>query len=205
MVTRDEALRRLALFNLKADRLERSKFRAWWLDEKRQRGYSMRLVEDTWHLEWAWPEDEEVVDAYLLTLRMFVQEKDIISVHRVPELYRAAGVEEQLRDKLTFARKRWLHFLKEKSTLFSHLASAELHYTNEQVLDLQLFGDRAHLNLDLRERYDSWYSNAGSRAILETRFAEILDYLHVGIVVLRDLHLEILAQNSADAPSSIGA
>lgn len=198
MVTRVEALGRLALFNLKADRLERSKFRAWWLDDQRKGGFSMRRVGDSWQVEWAWPEDEEVVDAYVLTLRMFVQEDDVISVHRLPELYRAIGVNQDVLAKITFARKRWLKYLKAKSTLFSRTPSGELTYTNEQALDVLLYGDRAHLDPELRERYESWCSNAGSRAILETRLGEILDYVHVGITVLRDLHVEILSLGDSD-------
>jgi hypothetical protein len=100
-MTRDEAIQRLALFNLKAARLERSKFRAWMIDPNRERGHSAQLNEDTWHVRWAWPEDEDVVDAYLLTLRMFVQETDVISVHKLPELYRAVDVEQELLEKIT--------------------------------------------------------------------------------------------------------
>jgi hypothetical protein len=198
LITRAEAIRRLRLFNLKAARLERSKFRAWYLDQDRERGHSRRLVGDVWHIQWAWPEDEEVVDAYLLTLRMFVQEDDVISVHRLPELYYALGIPPELLDKLTFARKRWLRFLRTYSTL----VSGKRRYTNEQVLDLVLYGDRAHLDLELRDRYESWYSNAGSRAILETRLAEILDFVHVGISVLRDFHQEVLAIVDSTTPSS---
>ncbi|MGH9892711.1 MAG: hypothetical protein ACREA0_12120 [bacterium] len=153
-------------------------------------------------MEWAWPDDEEVVDAYLVTLRMFVQENDIVSVHRLSELYRAISVEQELLARLTLARRRWLQYLRQTSHLISELPTGELRYTHAEVLDLVLYGDRAHLDLDLRERYESWYSSAGSRAILETRLCKVLDYFHVGIMVLRDLHLEIQPGSSLAASLS---
>ena len=129
----------MQLFNLKADSLESSKFRAWWLHEDRKRGYSSRLAGGAWHYQWEWPEDEEIVNAYLMPLRMFLQKQDIISVHRLPELYGVLDVAQELSKKLTFARERWLQFLETNSTL----VSGERRYTNEQALHLVLYGDRA--------------------------------------------------------------
>jgi hypothetical protein len=143
---------------------------------------------DTVEVSWGWPEDEDAVDAYLLTLRMFVQENDIIAVKRLPELYRALIVPKALIDKLSFARKKWLRFFRENSTLYTE---GRGNYTNWEVLQLVLHGDRAHLDLDLRPTYESWYGNAGTRAMFETKLTEILDFLHVGIQVLRTLHAEI--------------
>ena len=116
---------------------------------------------------------------------MFVQDKDIISVARLSELYRALEVSKELLDKLSYARKKWLRFLRQNSTLYTEGRGT---YTNWEVLQLVLHGDRAHLDPKLRRTYESWYANAGTRAMLETRLTEILDFLHVGILVLRELH-----------------
>jgi hypothetical protein len=120
---------------------------------------------------------------------MFYQEADTISVFKLPGLYRAQGFTGEPLEKLTYARKVWVKYLKQDSTLVSR----DKTYTNEEVVNLILFGDRAHIDLDRRARYDSWYSNVGSRAILETRFADIVEFLSTGIFVLRDLHSEALA------------
>jgi hypothetical protein len=101
-----------------------------------------------------------------------------------------------LRDKLTFARKQWLGFLGRNSYLVTELPTGLLSYTNEQALEVYLYGDRVHLNPALRARYESWSSNAGCRAIIETQLCTILDCLHVGISVLRDFHVDVLAQSN---------
>jgi len=53
----------------------------------------------------------------------------------------------------------WVKYLKQNSTLVSR----DKTYTNEEVVDLILFEDRAHIDLDRRAKHDSWYSNVGSR------------------------------------------
>jgi hypothetical protein len=113
-------------------------------------------------------------------------------------------VEGELLEKLAYARKQWLRYLKKDSHLFSELDNGRLHYSNGDVLNLLLYGGRAHLDDAFRrERYESWQSNAGGRAILETRLLDILDYLHVGITVLRDLHLKVVQQYAGESTATV--
>jgi len=80
----DSAIETLHVFNDKTARLERTAFRSW-LDSA-DLGWSFWKVGDYWHVEWD-RLDEDSADAFLLTLRFFVQDTDGISMRRIAEIY----------------------------------------------------------------------------------------------------------------------
>lgn len=177
----------LRAFNSKVARLERTSFKAWL--ESAALGWSFRKAGSDWYVEWD-QLDEESTDAFLLTLRFFVQDRDGISLGKIAELYESLPVEENLRKSVRDMRERLKEYLESNSGLISgdHI------YSRYEVFGMFLWGDRAHLNPAYRTRIEPWLNNVALRALLETEFARIVRELLRCILWQRATNEDALAQ-----------
>jgi hypothetical protein len=94
-------------------------------------------------------------------------------------------------------QKKWANayiaykrFLKAKSTL----VSGPVQHSRRAVLDMILYGYRAHVKLELRRKIEPWLANEGLRALLETRSAEILEAIIKHLIRCRAFNEEALAE-----------
>jgi hypothetical protein len=62
------------------------------------------------------------------------------------------------------------------------------------VLDMILYGHRAHVKLEQRRKIEPWLANDGLRGMLKTRSAEILEAIIKHLISLRAFNEETLTE-----------
>ncbi len=89
----------------------------------------------------------ESTDAFVLTLRMFIQDNERISIHNMSELYERLPVPEQTKEKFRKLRKHLNDTLDEPSMIQMN----EKHFTKRELFETMLYGDLAHINPEKRK------------------------------------------------------
>jgi hypothetical protein len=130
------------------------------------------------------------MDSFFLTFRMFYQDQDEISLSRLTQRYRTLPINTERQKKWVNAYIAYKRFLKAKSTL----VSGPVQHSRRAVLDMILYGHRAHVKLELRRKIEPWLANDGCRAILETKSAEILEAIIKHLIGCRAFNEETLAE-----------
>lgn len=182
----------LRQFNEKAGRLERSSFGE--LLEQQDLGWSFKKVGEDWHVEWRVP-DEEATDAFLLTLRMFYQSVDAISVKKLAELYPTLPVSDDLQKRVRHGLAQWRGYLDTNSCLIS----GKEQLPRRKVFEMVLWGDRAHMDAEKKVEFDRWVADPGLRAFMETEFAEVVEVIFKWVLWFRDANEEALRQLGTQA------
>ncbi len=184
-------LETLRAFNSKVDRLEQTKF--WHRYENLTPNVIIKMEDVTFektgtgsmaligHID-AWLEefDQDEIDAFVLTFRMFTQDNDRISLRRLSEIYacswmRSGNAQECFEDA--------------RHTLNNHLDSAAtLMLGNDQIsvrqiADIVIYGGLAHSNEQKSRIFEGW-KNSGIMGFIWAEFfayarhaAETLKYL----------------------------
>ncbi len=137
----DNQLSDLILFNKKTELLKNSSFYD-----------SMIKKESSFMFSWnqgGAPESilisssQESVDALLLTLRMFLQNNDRISVRNIyKKIYTECDYLSDLSEKYSLLRIRFNDYLYDNNGLNFF----DKHHTNMELIDLFLYGDKGHSN-----------------------------------------------------------
>ncbi|MCX6595615.1 MAG: hypothetical protein NTV70_04540 [Acidobacteria bacterium] len=146
----NDDLHRLRLFNEKADKLLRSSF----VEQIFARQNSVTI---TWSVDQPLSVErigatEEATDAFALTLRFFVQDRDRIKLDGMLELY--------LRSKLPAARTEQIkqsfanYFQWRDAPIGFTFRGVEL--TNEKIINTVLYGDLAHANRKEYPLIEEW-------------------------------------------------
>jgi hypothetical protein len=164
-----EALRRLRLFNEMSEKLQRRTFLNRAFSEGA--GVTAHFEPGRFRVE-KHGADEESTAAFLLTLRMFLQEKDGIELEQIERLYASLDLPEQQKQGVSDAMKTVNEFL-DGPTEIALNGNA---ITNRMVLETYLYGDHAHANADKRVALQVWKSGPLS-LILESQFEYVVGEL----------------------------
>jgi hypothetical protein len=147
----DDERRRLRLFNEKANDLEGYGFVKTLYDQ--ETGVMMSGDARGMEVVMIGP-DDEALDAFLLTARLFYQDRDRISIETLAEIYGREGITQDLSDEFERVRKA----LNER--LDSHPAIRfEIHgvsITRRRIFEVFLYGWRGHVNPDKQRVYEEW-------------------------------------------------
>ena len=154
-ITVDDQIRILERFNEKMDRLRERGF----AEESRGGGAIVR-----WEKGRGWDgihvgPSEKTVEATILTLRFFIQNKESTSLSNMDRLYANSNIEPRLSTQISEIRDKVNSYLDSPSNLS---ISEEGPMTHWQILDLFINGDLAHANNTTTE--------ANYRAIRQTAF-----------------------------------
>jgi hypothetical protein len=114
--------------------------------------------------------DVEQVDAFLFTMRMFIQDGDQISFREMENMLDTLCVAEDA--KLRFKKQRNLfnNFLDSKSMI----AIEEDHPTYREIMKTVLYGYRGHLNSKKYSRYKTWKASSVLSSIIDFEFISVL-------------------------------
>lgn len=183
MITSDQQ-RRLRLFNEKADKLLRLPL----------------LRADTVSLKIEWDaESNEVrhvlggvteadVDAFVLTARLFVQDRDGISFRSLVEIYDDPDVSEPVADRFRDARAKWLAYLDVQPGMAVNLKTL----TIGDIFDVLFYGDLAHVDENKRAEYDVWRSFPAFAALATWHLIGFLAEVASFVAYFRGLNGELL-------------
>lgn len=118
---------------------------------------------------------EEAVDAFALTLRMFLQDNDICSIHRLGGIYERLQISDVLKQQFAEARTLLNRFLQSPSRI--ELRGEEL--TNWTILETILYGLLAHTSVRKRAIADDWASDPIRFQVIYMEFLGIVsEILH---------------------------
>jgi hypothetical protein len=164
-------IRVLEIFNEKVERLDRYSFTRHLRENSvgftfggdAEHGYTFQLNGPS----------EESVDAFALTLRMFLQNNDLCSIQRIDSLYERLSVSEVLRKQFADARAELNRFLDGPSQVI--LQNERL--SNRVILETFLYGLLAHTSPDKRKKIDSWAKDPMRFQILYMVFLGVLTEL----------------------------
>lgn len=161
----------LKLFNEKANKLMNLQF----VMKVKEQGSSFSLkwvYEDNGvseYFERVGPSDE-MIDAFVLTFRFFIQDNEISSLRNLGQFYQDATIDEDLKNR----------FFQRKSEFNSMLASQSSVKWNhkklskDDILKTFVYGGLAHANKQKKETFDAWKNNSALFTVVEFDFVETL-------------------------------
>ena len=178
-----EAIKILKLFNEKAERLDQLSFTKFVRETPIGFSISVKKGEPV-QFEGRGP-SAEATDAFVLTLRYFVQDNEPISIRKVGEIYETAAISSQLKDQYREARTLINQALDE----FSMVELKGERLTNRRVFEVFLYGGLAHANPSKKDEFDRWASEPILFGIIQMVFHNIVVELLSFILWAREHNL----------------
>ena len=179
----------LCLFNEKADEIKNSSYTKYFLENKPKVSISKKQGEAI-KIKTIEPNDESL-KSFVLTLRLFLQNNDQISFQNINKIYEKLPTNFQ-KEKESFSLSRE----KINQTLDSNI---NFKYNNKiltynEVLDIFIYGDLAHINIDKRNIYKDWKSKkeTGLFNIYKTSFHSIALNLIRCILYMQQINAEVI-------------
>ncbi len=185
-MNQNEAIKTLQLFNEKADKLEGLSFTRGLPDSGVT--ISGKLGEPI-KAQRLGPNDE-AIDAFVLTIRFFVQDNETISFRNVADVYASIPVTSDLVEKLNDARAKTNAGLDRQTNI--NLNGHVL--TWREIYEVFLWGGLAHANPKKKAVYDTWVPNPILFPLLQNEFVEALTILLNMIFFTRALNKAALDQ-----------
>ena len=189
-----KALPVLQLFDEKAAKLERSLFTEFI--RKESVGFSFDYEAGNVNVYVRGPHPE-AVDAFVLTLRFFVQDNEATSFRNMEKLYKTLPVSTELITQLQEARAKINAFL-DSNSMFE-IAGKKL--LNREIFEVFLWGGLAHANGKLKERFDAWASDEYLFPLINMEFHSILAEVLRFTFWLRDHNEFAMRELKALSPS----
>lgn len=183
--TLDQALEVIRLFNDKVDRLDGLSF-VRWLRTNRL-AFSIHLSRSGVSATAEGP-DSEATDAFVLTLRFFVQNNEPISIDNMAQLYRTLPLPAERIAAVEESRNNLNAYLDEVSVL--ELNGQRI--THRQAFETFLWGSLAHSQK--RREYAEWATHPDVLTVLGNIFIEILAEIFRFLFWLRHHNRGALAQ-----------
>lgn len=164
-----EAASTLALFVEKVERLKQSSL----LRALQERGSTVSVKwtadDSALHVAHIAPNQDEV-DAFVLTLRLFRQDNDRISIDKVGKLYDSLPVSAELKQAYQMHRSNLNQFLDGHT----FIAIDGDRPTRRDVFETFLYGHLAHLEQPKQDRHRRWMANPVAGSVIEFEFVGVL-------------------------------
>lgn len=182
----NSAIKTLQLFNEKADKLEGLSFtKSLENSGVTISGKLGQPVEAQRH-----GPSNESIDAFVLTMRFFLQDNETTSFRNIADLYGELPIDAQLVEKFNDARAKTNTALDKTTSI--KLNNVELTY--RAVYEVFLWGGLAHANSKKKAIYDSWAKNPILLPLLQNEFVYALGILLNMIFFTRAVNQAVLKQ-----------
>jgi hypothetical protein len=190
----EAALRRLRLFNEKADKLRRSGFVEQVF--RPDQGFTISFGDGEPLIVERRGADEQSTDALALTLRFFLNGRDGISLEQMRDLYEYLPLTD---DEKIMVRQAFMdHRTMLHEPLGVNFLGSQL--TRWMIVETVLYGDLAHANDDKRPALEDWRKAAPFNVLVKSYFedavAEVLN-LVFGLRQFNDLIIKRLESSSS--------
>jgi hypothetical protein len=151
----------------------------------------------SWVIEFDVP-DEKELDASLFTLRLFTQQKEPFSFHRLDRLAGDPALSARLRTGLSESRSKYFDFLKaHPHGIEAGFFEPGVHLTNGCILSVVLNGEMSHAHDPIkRPRFQSWTRDRIRANVLLQVFPRLVQ----GVLLLVYQTAELCAQELAISP-----
>jgi hypothetical protein len=146
-----------------------------------------RQADDSWLLEFGIP-DVKDRDAFLLTFRLFYQENEPISFHKLHIILLDKSLSDGYRNKVAEVQKAFFTYIQDYSPLTVEIFDGRP--TRKLMIDVGLYGGLAHTNNPNRViHFNSWTSEPIHAQLFEQEFTRFLVHILGFIYYLADLTL----------------
>lgn len=185
VLTRDRIIDSLKLFNKKAERLQTCKF----VEEfKRDSCYSIvsmagQPVEVT-----RFGPDQDAIDAFVLTIRFFIQDNEKSSFRNLAGIYKLAVIPKKEKNSFVFARDTLNAYL-DSPTSFQFNT---IHLNHRDILNTFIYGGLAHSNKIKKDRYDKWMDHPILAPMLTNEFVVIMYQVMLIILEVKRINEKLL-------------
>ena len=181
----------LKLFNEKATKLSESAFNKFLKANER---ISVTFAHGDVIKEYP---DQTAIDALVLTLRLFCQDNEQISIRNISEVYRRLPISPNLKHSFESVRLQLNNFLERTSNFTERKSENEctFPYTNRMILEIFLYGDLAHTTPEKRIIYKKWKGRFGFEEY-EALFCYVLGTVVHGISLMADINKKALEELS---------
>lgn len=175
------------LFNEKADKLVRLSFLDKMNHPDSGVSISFNAEEGEFVKEVRRGPEEEAIDAFVLTFRYFIQDKEATSFANMEKLYLGAPLDPGLQKKFVTIRKEVNEYLNKPTNLKLN----EETFTNRRLMEIFIFGGFSHANEEKRRVYKTLMGSMGG-LLFENEFLRILRDIHIAIAYMKSLNEEAL-------------
>lgn len=138
---------------------------------------------------------EEAIDAFVLTIRFFIQDNEPISLRRLAEIYDIAPIEKKLKEEFILLRNQINTYLDSNSAIAITINEEMLNH--RKILDIVMYGGLSHANTEKKRKYDFWMKSP-LKAIIENDFVCSLTILFKAIKSICDLNKIVI--ETLDSP-----
>lgn len=128
---------------------------------------------------------EEAIDAFVLTIRFFIQDNELISFRRLAEIYDMAPIEKKLKEEFISLRNQINTYLDSNSAIAITINEETLNH--KKILDIVIYGGLSHANTEKKRKYDFWMKSP-LKAIIENDFVCSITILFEAIKSICDLN-----------------
>jgi hypothetical protein len=191
MLDLDQIAKALRLFNEKADRLARSSFLEKLAQPDSGITISFQRAKQggfTVNQERRGP-DEEAIDAFVLTFRFFIQDREQSSFRNMEKHYLSASIDVPLQKQFTELRKQVNGYL-DSTTNITFNGEA---LTRRRIMDVFLYGGLSHgWDENKRRLHKTWVTDPISGVMFEHEFIDILGKLFVAIMMIKKMNAKAL-------------
>jgi len=187
-MTISEDLEALELFNRKAETLRNSRFMKSLLE----RGSGVTISGDKdgrITTETRWP-DQEAIEAFILTLRFFIQNNEKSSFENMEKTYDNLPISQEKKELFKNARKKLNEFLDSNSPLGIN----EQFLTHRRILWVFVYGEFAHTDKELKPIYDQWMSYGIFNVTIYNEFIYVLGMVTSFIAYVQNLNEEVIKE-----------
>ena len=179
----------LHLFNEKVDRLDRCRLAKRMENPQYQLQYD-KMINRNWIAADGITEDD--VDAFVLNLRLLIQDGDGFSIRRIYEdIYAQNNIPDYIREKFEQERKRWHDHLS-LSSVFGRV-EGQGNYANKELFDILFYGGLAHMNPEYVRSFRFMTRQGIYSAILFGSFLGSLNTLLDVLRNMRQINKELMA------------
>ena len=178
--------RTLKLFNEKAEKLNSLQFIAALREGKGSYKIAMRVGQPLQVTGEFASVDE--VDAFVLTLRLFIQDNEPISIRRVTALYEEIPELSELLSRVQGIRDKLNRYLDAPSAIVWQREPV----TRRRILDVFLYGGLAHTHQGKTEEFARWMAHEYMAMPFQAEFYDIVAALTQTVFWIRQENLEAL-------------
>jgi hypothetical protein len=190
----EEELWPLKLFNEKTEKLLTSRFVRYLIEQKPisfkydfQKGKGIEITKEM--------QDEDNIDAIVLTVRFFIQDNEDCSFHNVAEAYEKLPLSQELKNEYRNARMKLNDFLDSVGQIAITIKEEEI--TNRRILDIFVYGDLAHKNNPIKRKvFEEWMKDEVAMEFLKYRFCLILMTIWEVIQDVRAINIRAIEELS---------
>lgn len=186
-------LKTLELFNEKVDRLKENSFVKHVISQKTGFTISWEKEKDLM-IEKKFPEKESI-EAFVLTLRYFIQDNEKISLRNIAKIYDKLPNGNQKKGLFKDALKNLNDFLDTPDKQLN-IKENEKEWSKREIFDVIIYGELAHANEKKRQIYKRWMKKPVFGVIIENEFIIILDYIMRILMYLQENNDQLIIEET---------